>query len=192
MIIITDTNIFTNDLSSKVYGNSRRTSLICFLTLIKNGGHQLYVPLKIFNEIHSFIPLNTIPSELAQLIQIKTPNKHELKIPAMLLYDLVDFVRESSQKAQKLAERVIREAYYTIPEEKQAHSADPETSIIRRYKETYRHVTREKIVDSTADVDLLLLAYELDGTIMSVDTGVLDMAEKLGLKIHSHLIPIPG
>ena len=40
---------------------------------------------------------------------------------------------------------------------------------------------REGMLDSKADVDLLLLAYELNATLVSADEGVLLWAENLGI-----------
>jgi predicted DNA-binding protein (UPF0278 family) len=42
---------------------------------------------------------------------------------------------------------------------------------------------REGMLDSKADVDLLLLAYETEGSLVSADQGVLVWAEKLGISI---------
>ena len=39
------------------------------------------------------------------------------------------------------------------------------------------------MLDSRADVDLLLLTYELNATLISADLGVLAWAESLGLSI---------
>ncbi|HAA83285.1 MAG TPA: RNA ligase partner protein, partial [Thermodesulfobacterium commune] len=46
----------------------------------------------------------------------------------------------------------------------------------------YREVLREGIVDSKEDLEIILLALELDALVLSADKGVLNMADKLGLR----------
>jgi predicted DNA-binding protein (UPF0278 family) len=41
-------------------------------------------------------------------------------------------------------------------------------------------------LDSKADVDLLLLAYEMNATLVSADQGVLEWAENLGVALLAH------
>jgi len=41
---------------------------------------------------------------------------------------------------------------------------------------------REGIVDSKEDLELILLSLELDAIVLSADKGVLNMADKLGLR----------
>ena len=45
----------------------------------------------------------------------------------------------------------------------------------------YRDALREGILDSKEDVDLLLLAYELDAVLVTADNGAVAWAEKLGI-----------
>lgn len=41
---------------------------------------------------------------------------------------------------------------------------------------------REGIIDSKEDVDLILLAKEMDGIMMTADTGIVKWADKLGIR----------
>jgi len=58
--------------------------------------------------------------------------------------------------------------------------------MISRLRENYRRIMREGMLDSRADVDLLLLAYEMGGLLVSADQGVLDWADSLGISTLSH------
>ena len=43
-------------------------------------------------------------------------------------------------------------------------------------------IMREGMLDSKVDADLLLLAYQLNGILVSADQGVLDWADNLGIR----------
>ena len=55
--------------------------------------------------------------------------------------------------------------------------------VITRLRERYREALRRGIIDSREDMDVLLLAYELDGELVSADEGLRTWADKLGVKI---------
>ncbi len=55
--------------------------------------------------------------------------------------------------------------------------------LITRLREKYREALRQGIIDSKEDVDVLLLAYELDGVLISGDEGLRKWADKVGIKI---------
>jgi predicted DNA-binding protein (UPF0278 family) len=50
------------------------------------------------------------------------------------------------------------------------------------FRERYRNATRTGILDSLADVDLILLALEIDAYVVSADEGIVTWARKLGAK----------
>ena len=54
--------------------------------------------------------------------------------------------------------------------------------IIQDLRRKYREALREGIIDSKEDVDLLLLAMELDALLVTADQGLIKWAEKLGIK----------
>jgi hypothetical protein len=55
--------------------------------------------------------------------------------------------------------------------------------LITRLRDRYREAMRQGILDSKEDVDVLLLAYELDGALVSADNGMRKWADKVGIKI---------
>ncbi|HFB83580.1 MAG TPA: RNA ligase partner protein, partial [Thermodesulfatator sp.] len=57
-----------------------------------------------------------------------------------------------------------------------------EAEIINTLRRKYREALREGIVDSKEDIELVLLTMELDGLLLSADQGVLNLADKLGLR----------
>jgi hypothetical protein len=59
---------------------------------------------------------------------------------------------------------------------------DTEPETITNLRKKYRSALREGIIDSTEDVDLILLAKELDAILVTADTGILTWADKLGIR----------
>jgi RNA ligase partner protein len=55
--------------------------------------------------------------------------------------------------------------------------------IIRSLREKYRDALRQGILDSKEDVDVILLAYELDAILVSADEGIREWAKQLGIKL---------
>jgi hypothetical protein len=55
--------------------------------------------------------------------------------------------------------------------------------LINKLRGRYREVLRQGILDSKEDVDVLLLAYELDGVLVSADEGMRKWADKVGITI---------
>jgi len=99
---------------------------------------------------------------------------------------LVDDMRDRSDRGLRLAERHVRESFQA-PAVSAAPVGGkpirPDAEAIGRLRESYRRIMREGMLDSKADVDLLLLAYETSGTLVSADQGVLDWANELGVSI---------
>lgn len=68
-------------------------------------------------------------------------------------------------------EEAVKALSYKKPEE-----------VLKSLRRKYREVLREGIVDSKEDLEIILLALELDGVVLSADKGVLSMADSLGLR----------
>ena len=94
------------------------------------------------------------------VLQQKPPKKHELTCPAFLLYELIEDMRERINKGLRVAEKAVRGV-----------SKAGEEEIIKDMRRKYREALREGIIDSKEDVDLLLLARELDALLVTADQG---------------------
>jgi RNA ligase partner protein len=186
--LIVDTSIFVNPASSRQFGGSPAESLIEFLKMVeRNPAVCVYMPPSIYSELMHFIDEKLIPKNLLLLIKQQPPKKHEIKVPGVFIYDLVEEMRGRIDRGLRLAERHVREAIQAkpadlIPEENNSKKIQPDFESISRLRETYRRIMREQMLDSKADVDLLLLAYEIGGTLVSADDGVVLWAEKFGIE----------
>ncbi len=169
---VIDTSIFTNPDVYITFGRTPTTALKNFLKLIsKLEGPNFYMPPSIFEELLNFVDVEKIPKDLQIRIFQKPPKKYEMNVPAFLLYELIEDVRHRIDKGLRVAEQAVRDVI---------NDSKPET--ITNLRKKYRSALREGIIDSKEDVDLILLAKELDGILVTADTGIMTWADKLGIR----------
>lgn len=170
--IIIDTSIFTNPDVYKSFGASPTEALHSFLEITcKLDGPTFYMPPTIYQELLNFVEIKCIPTNLQIRIIQKPPKRYELSVPAFLLYELIEDVRNRIDKGLRVAEEAVRET-----------SPETEPDAIANLRKKYRAALREGIIDSKEDVDLILLAKEMDGILMTADTGIVKWADKLGIR----------
>ncbi len=129
------------------------------------------MPPSIYLELMNFVDMDKIPKDLQVRIFQKPPKKYEMNVPAFLLYELIEDVRRRIDKGLRVAEQAVREVV-----------ADVEKETITNLRKKYRSALREGIIDSKEDVDLILLAKELDGILVTADVGIMTWADKLGIR----------
>lgn len=171
-IVVLDTSLFVNPDVRESFGRSPTEALESFLFLAAQVPIlEFYMPPSIFEELLNFIEPEKISGDLLVILQQKPPKKYELTCPAFLLYELIEDIRERINKGLRVAEKAVR-GVIRIGEEE----------IIKDLRRKYREALREGIIDSKEDVDLILLARELDALLVTADHGVIKWAEKLGIK----------
>jgi len=186
--LVLDTSIFVNPASAAAFGSSPTAALAAFLEQAKQADVELLMPPSIYAELMCFAEEAKISKALLLLIHRKPPKKHETRIPGVFIYSLVESMRDRVDRGLRLAERHVRESLQA-PAAQSAAGDKPvraDAEAISRLRESYRRIMREGMLDSRADVDLLLLAYEVDGLLVSADQGVLSWAENLGISILSY------
>lgn len=170
--VVLDTSLFVNPDVRHSLGETPTEALEAFLFLAAQIHIlEFYMPPSIFEELLHFIDKDKIPEDLLLILNQKPPKKHELKCPAFLLYELIEDIRERVNKGLRIAEKAVRSV--------EKKSAD---EIIQDLRRKYREALREGIIDSKEDVDLLLLAMELDAILVTADQGLIKWADKLGIK----------
>ncbi|GAB4412166.1 MAG: RNA ligase partner protein [Thermodesulfovibrionales bacterium] len=170
--VVLDTSLFVNPDVRKSLGDTPTEALETFLFLAAQIHIlEFYMPPSIFEELLHFVERDKVPGDLLVILHQKPPKKHELKTPAFLLYELIEDIRERVNKGLRVAEKAVRSV--------EKRKAD---EIIQELRRKYREALREGIIDSKEDVDLLLLAMELDALLITADQGLIKWAEKLGIK----------
>jgi len=187
--VILDTSLFVNPASANAFGANPTLAFREFLELARQKKEVLFfMPPSIYAELMHFVEEAKIPRELLLTVHKQPPKKHELKIPAIFIYELVEAMRDRIDRGLRLAERHTREALDAPPPHKGEDFKGPRADIevIGRLRESYRRIMREGMLDSKADVDLLLLAYETGGKLASADEGVILWAENMGIPLLSY------
>lgn len=170
--VVLDTSLFVNPDARTSLGDTPTEALETFLFLAAQIHIlEFYMPPSIFEELLHFVDKDKIPGDLLVILHQKPPKRHDLKCPAFLLYELIDDMRERVNKGLRIAEKAVRGA--------EKGKAD---EIIQDLRKKYREALREGIIDSKEDVDLLLLAMELDALLITADQGLIRWAEKLGIQ----------
>ncbi|HTR44785.1 MAG TPA: RNA ligase partner protein, partial [Thermodesulfovibrionales bacterium] len=170
--VVLDTSLFVNPDVRTSLGRTPTEALETFLFLAAQIHIlEFYMPPSVFEELMHFAERERIPGDLLVVLHQKPPKKHELRCPAVLLYELIEEMRERVNKGLRVAENAVRSAEKKKPDE-----------IIQDLRRKYREALREGIIDSKEDVDLLLLAMELDALLITADQGLIKWAEKLGIQ----------
>ncbi|WP_042693053.1 RNA ligase partner protein [Thermococcus nautili] len=174
MRFVLDTSIFVNPEIRKDFGDNPTEAMKTFLGYAEKlfGKVEFYMPPGIYREVMHFVDEELKP-EIELYIIKKPPNLHDLKIPAFVVYELIDDIRRRVDKGLRVAEKAVRESVV---------ETDNVDKIIQKLRRNYRKALREGIVDSKEDFELILLAKELDATIVSADVGILTWAQKMGIK----------
>lgn len=170
--VVLDTSLFVNPDVRRYFGDTPTEALEGFLFLAAQIPiMEFYMPPSIFKELLHFIDMKKISGDLLVILHQKPPSKYEMSCPAFLLYELIEDIRERINKGLRVAESAVRRV-----------GKKSEREIIQELRKKYREALREGIIDSKEDVDLILLARELDALLVTADHGVIKWAEKLGIK----------
>ena len=177
-ILVLDTSMFSDPQSRKWLGNSTVSAVNTFLKLAAYAKDlKFFMPRSIRNEL-----VNLAGTEIPLLdtqITIKSPSIYELSIPSALFYEFLEDLRARFDKGLRVTEDVIRKDHHRNEDEK-----------IRILREKYRSALRDGIVDSKEDFEVILLAKELSGTIVTADKGLQKYADKIGVGIiDAHVFP---
>lgn len=171
--LVPDTSIFTNPDVYIQFGKSPSEAFTNFLLMVAEleGEVAVYIPTSVFEELKRMLTSLKLPPKARSVLKVKSPKKYELYIPAFLMYEFIEELRNRINKGLRVAEEAVKASTYKKPEE-----------VLRFLRKRYREVLREGIVDSKEDLELILLSLELDAIVLSADKGVLNMADKLGLR----------
>jgi len=170
--VVLDTSLFVNPDVRRSFGETPTEALEGFLFLAAQVPIlEFYMPPSVFGELLNFIEPSKVSGDLLVYLHQKPPKRHELTTPAFLLYELIEDIRERINKGLRVAEKAVRSAEVKGMDE-----------AIQELRRKYREALREGIIDSKEDVDLILLAKELDALLVTADRGAIKWAEKLGIK----------
>jgi len=170
--VVLDTSLFVNPEVRNDFGKTPTEALNGFLVIAEQiPSLEFYMPSSIFKELLNFVDEKEIPGRFLAILRQKSPNKHELTCPAYFLYELIEDMRDRINKGLRIAEKAVRTA-----------GQSDERELVQGMRKNYRDALREGILDSKEDVDLILLAKEMDALLVTVDHGAIKWADKMGVR----------
>lgn len=148
---------------------------------------EFFAPPKIVDEFLSFFEDKNQPfiKEFLSVITVKSPDMHKVNFPAVITSQIVDDVRNRTRRGQIVAEEEIVQAARLMMGKAELGKKEFEIetgSAIKKFRNRYRQATRFGFLDSVADLELIVLAKELDGVLVSTDEGVIHWARIFGVK----------
>ena len=187
---VLDTNLFFNMEPGLELGSNTNEVIKNVLSAIKsikkNKNIEFLMPPSVVKEIKSFFDIETpLLKSLFAEITIKSPNITSTTFPASLFYNLVEEIRERSSRGLDIAEDELYKAVASLAPIELTDKKDIQIKtgeFTQGLRERYRQATRTKFLDSTADLDLIVLAKEEGAYLVSTDEGVVLWGRKFGVK----------
>jgi len=173
---ILDTSVFTNPDVHAQFSVDALEGIHAFLELAATTPAKFFMPSSIYEELGKIKDLSTLAADFQATVIIRSPRRFKLEVPADLLYELIDEVRHRVDRGLRVAEELTKEAG-------RSENEDDLGRLVNKLRGRYRETLRQGILDSREDVDVLLLALELDGVLVSADQGLRKWADKVGVKI---------
>ncbi len=173
---VLDTSIFTNPDIYSQFGQNTEEAIKKFLDIAQHSDTEFYMPSSVYDELNTMKDLDHVAPDFEAMVRIRSPRKFNIQIPASIVYEFIDEVRKRIDRGLRIAEEHT----------KLGHAGSVENDVgpvISRLRERYRETLRQGIIDSREDMDVLLLAYELDGVLVAADEGLRTWADKIGVKI---------
>ncbi|OGK12607.1 RNA ligase partner protein [Candidatus Roizmanbacteria bacterium RIFCSPHIGHO2_02_FULL_37_15] len=148
---------------------------------------EFYMPPRVVDEFLSFFD-NKEQQFLKNFlsgITVKSPDIAKATFPAQVFYELVADIRQRSYRGLNIGEEEIEKAGRVMLGKNNLSTKDFQIqigSVVKKFRERYRQATRFGFLDSVADLDLVVLAKELDGFLISTDEGVIHWGRLFGVK----------
>ncbi len=172
---ILDTSLFTNPNVFKQFDEDPQTAIATFAALAYHARAEFYMPTAVYEELRKMRELRAVEADFERAVKLRSPRRLNLAIPSELLYEFIEEVRLRIDRGLRIAEEWTRRA---------ATEAETEPGVnIAKLRQQYREAMRRGLIDSKEDADLFLLAYELDGTLVTADEGLRKWADKAGVKL---------
>lgn len=188
---VIDTNLFFNMEAGLGLGAKTEVVIKNITSAAKkmkdNKGGRIVLPPRILDEMLSFFDDKNQPflQEFKAEVQIKSPDLHSLQFPAGVFYQLIEDIRLRSYRGLTIAGEEVQKAGRTFIGKGEVNKKEFEMEIglvVKTLRDRYRQATRFGFLDSVADLDLITLAKETEGYLVSSDEGVIKWGRLFGVK----------
>jgi hypothetical protein len=188
---ILDTNLLFNMEAHMGLGETSKDIMASLTEGLKKATREnlmVMAPPRIIEEIKSFFEkpdeekfLNDFLSE----ITVKSPSLTEATISAQVMALYIEESRERGYRGMNVGEEEIAHAGAMFMGTESLPKKEFQITIgktIKNFRDRYRNATRTGFIDSLADFDLIMLAKEQNGFLVSTDEGVIRWGRMLGVK----------
>jgi hypothetical protein len=185
---VLDTSAFvSNDIRKR--GESAPEAVARLLNLISKARLKLniscYMPPSVIRELDKILHVYRCPKDtfvkLDTWVVKKNPARFEVPIPSEIFYEFITDLRKRMDKGLRVAESAVRKAE-KADIKKGVDFRSELDDVITELRDKYRVTLRQGILDSKEDLDVLILAKELEAGIVTADEGIMKWAEELGLR----------
>jgi RNA ligase partner protein len=170
---ILDTSVFTNPDVFTQFSPNFPEAVHTFAQLAAKARAEFYMPGSVYEELRKIKDLGEAEADFERAVRIRSPRRLNLMVPSELLYEFIEEVRMRIDRGLRIAEEWTKRAG--------AGGVADIGHLVTKLRERYREAMRQGIIDSKEDADLLLLAYEMDGTLVTADEGIKKWAHKAGV-----------
>lgn len=147
---------------------------------------EFLMPPRVVDEVLSFFPdKSSFVGDFLSILTVKSPDYNKINFSGQVFYRLIEDIRIRSYRGLSIAEEEIVKAAELMMGEAKLSKKDFQIKIgeiTRRFRLRYRKATRFGFLDSTADLDLIVLSKETGGFLISTDEGVISWGRFFGVK----------
>ncbi len=188
---ILDANLFFNMEADLGMGETTQavvthlTDMIKKIKKIKKA--DFLMPPRVIEEFLSFFEDKNQPfiKEFLSVITSKSPDANAVSFAGPIFYQLIEDIRARSYRGLRIGEEEIEKAGKELMDKGQLATKEFQITvgaITKKFRQRYRNATRAGFLDSLADLDLIVLAKEQNGFIISADEGVIRWGRIFGVK----------
>lgn len=177
---VIDTNFFVNLQRPINLGANKEEVVENFIKLTKplisSQKIKLFTSPGSLKELRSFFEgQDELIEKMLNFVVVRSPDTTNISLNASLFAKLVEEINKRLYRGLRVNEELLTRS---LAEENQ----NPEKNqiFIKELRSRYRKATREGFLDSTTDLEIILLAKELRGGIVSSDNGLLEWARTFG------------
>ncbi len=190
-VFVLDTNVFFNMEAGLSLGKKTQDVVVNLTETIrelkKNQTGEFFMTPGAIDEFLSFFEdkNQSFIKDFLSVVNVESPDLAKTSFSATVFYKLVEDVRSRNYRGLNIAEEEMEQAVKSFVGQKIEEKKDFQIKIgsfIKKFRERYRNATRTGFLDSVTDFELIVLAKQKDGFLVSTDSGVLNWGRTFGVK----------
>ena len=186
---ILDTNLFFNLQSGLTWGKTSEEVIKAFTIfsskLTSTSKATFYMTPGIVEEFKGFFDSEpNYVHDFLTTITITSPDLTKNVVGASIMREFVEEARTRAYRGMKVAEEEFDSVAKSMIGKEKLSNVDYQKQlgqVITKFRERFRHATRFNFIDSTSDFDLILLARQVNGALVSADEGVTRWGRLMGV-----------